>query len=116
MIAGLALSAMTAILYYAAARHPVKPVLRWGAYKRLYSYGARVSVTQFLEFITSNMDTMSAGHYFNAGGVGTYTRGLHVGQHARSSTSGPRSHGSYSRRSAASKRRPSACATPSCLR
>ena len=74
VIAGLAQSAVTAVLYYATTRHPVKPLFRWSVYKRLYSFGARVSVTQFLEFITSNMDTMWAGHFFNAGEVGTYTR------------------------------------------
>ena len=52
----------------------MKPLFRWSVYKRLYSFGARVSVTQFLEFITYNMDTMWAGHFFNAGEVGTYTR------------------------------------------
>jgi O-antigen/teichoic acid export membrane protein len=74
VIAGLALSAITAVLYYAATRHPLKPPFRWSVYRRLYSFGARVSVTQFLEFITFNMDTMWAGHFFNAGEVGTYTR------------------------------------------
>jgi O-antigen/teichoic acid export membrane protein len=74
VIAGLALSATTAVLYYAATRHPLKPLFRWSVYKRLYSFGARVSVTQFLEFVTSNMDTMWAGHFFSAGNVGTYTR------------------------------------------
>lgn len=74
VIAGLAQSAVSAVLYYSVTRHPLKPVFRWSVYKRLYLFGARVSVTQFLEFITYNMDTMWAGHYFNAGQVGTYTR------------------------------------------
>lgn len=74
VVAGLAQSAMSAVLYYAATRHRLKPLFRWSVYERLYSFGARISVTQFLEFITYNMDTMWAGHFFNAGDVGTYTR------------------------------------------
>ena len=72
--ASLALSAITTILYYAATRHTVKPLFRWSVYRPLFSFGARISVTQFLEFITYNMDTMWAGHYFNVGEVGTYSR------------------------------------------
>ena len=74
VIAGLAQSATTAVLYYAATRHSLRPLFRWSVYRPLYSFGSRMSVAQFLEFITFNMDTMWAGHFFNVGQVGTYTR------------------------------------------
>ncbi len=73
--ASLALSAITTILYYSATRHTVRPLFRWSVYKPLFAFGARISVTQLLEFITYNMDTMWAGHYFSVGDVGTYSRG-----------------------------------------
>ena len=38
--ASLALSATTAILYYGATRHPLRPLFRWSVYKPLISFGS----------------------------------------------------------------------------
>ncbi len=66
--------AMTVVMYYALVRHPLKPLFAWRVYQDAVLVGARISVTQFLEFISANMDTMWAGHYLSTGDLGIYTR------------------------------------------
>jgi O-antigen/teichoic acid export membrane protein len=72
--ASLVQSAMTAVTYHALTRHPVRPLFAARVYRTLYSYGARVSVNQFFEFLSANMDTMWAGHYLSTRNLGIYTR------------------------------------------
>ena len=74
VIGALAQGALTVVAYYALTLHSVKPLFRWSVYRTLYSYGARISVIQFLEFFTYNMDTMWAGHFFSTAELGIYTR------------------------------------------
>lgn len=74
VIGALAQGALTVVAYYALTLHSVKPLFRWSVYRTLYSYGARISIIQFLEFFTYNMDTMWAGHFFSTADLGIYTR------------------------------------------
>ncbi len=74
VVASLVQASLASVLYYYFARHPLKPVIGWASYRKLYSFGARVSVISFLEFITYSMDTMWIGHAFSPGQLGTYSR------------------------------------------
>jgi O-antigen/teichoic acid export membrane protein len=72
--ATLAQSVLLAVLHYAAVRHPVTPVLRWGPYRELYGFGARVSVISFLEFLGGDLDTFAVGRFAGTALLGQYNR------------------------------------------
>jgi lipopolysaccharide exporter len=63
-----------AILSYLFSRHSLSFIYRWKYYKPLYSFGARVSVISFFEFIGSNLDTLAIGHFIGAAPLGIYNR------------------------------------------
>ncbi len=72
--ASLSQSIFTGLMAYAATRHSVRPYFRWARYRPLLSYGGRISVTGFLEFITISLDTMLIGRLFGAALLGIYNR------------------------------------------
>lgn len=73
--AALAQSALRSILWYARARHPLRPTFRVEAYKPLYGFGGRVSIISFLEYIGLNLDTFMVGRYLPTAALGQYSRG-----------------------------------------
>jgi lipopolysaccharide exporter len=59
---------------YAMVRHPLLPTLQRKALGAILSFGARVSVVTFLEFLRSNLDTLAVGRWAGASQLGLYNR------------------------------------------
>src|SRR3989304_3879237 len=76
VVAALSQSALSAILSYLFSRHDVSFMFFWKYYKELYSFGSRVSIISFFEFIGSNLDTLAIGHFLGANLLGIYNRAL----------------------------------------
>jgi len=72
--AALSQGAILAILAYFFSRHNLKFIFKWIHYKRLFSFGARVSIISFMEFISSNLDTMTIGRFMGDIALGFYNR------------------------------------------
>jgi lipopolysaccharide exporter len=75
LVAGaLSQSALLAILSYHFSRHTISFIYRWKYYKPLYSFGVRISVISFFEFLGSHLDTLAIGHFIGAISLGIYNR------------------------------------------
>ena len=75
LVAGaLSQSAFLTILSYMFSRHKLLFIYRWKYYKPLYSFGGRVSIISFFEFLGSNLDTLAIGHFIGAASLGIYNR------------------------------------------
>jgi len=72
--ASLSQSAILAILSYIFIRHNVTFIFEWKYFKQLYGFGGRVSIISFMEFISSNLDTMVIGHFLGNVALGFYNR------------------------------------------
>lgn len=59
-------------------RHPKRPLLRAGPYRRLLSYGAALSFGQVTEFLGGNLDTFAVGRWATAGLLGQYNRAYYL--------------------------------------
>lgn len=65
---------LKAVGAYLLIRHAVKPTLDREAYRSILSFGARVSLISFLEFLRSNLDTLAVGRFAGASQLGLYNR------------------------------------------
>ncbi len=72
--AALAQTALSSALQYGKTRHPLRPLLAWAEMKALYSFGGRVSIIGFLEFLGSNLDVLAIGRYTGQSALGHYNR------------------------------------------
>lgn len=72
--AALSQSAIQAILAFLITRHSLIFIFGWKHFKQLYSFGSRVSVISFMEFISSNLDTLAIGHSLGDSLLGVYNR------------------------------------------
>jgi len=72
--ASLTKSLIHAILVHATVRHGVSWVRTGARYRYFFSFGSRVSINGFLEFLGGNLDTMTIGRYIGAGPLGLYNR------------------------------------------
>ncbi len=72
--AALSQSGLTVILSYLFARHDLALIFDWKFFKPLYSFGSRVSMIGFLEFMSSTLDTLVIGRLFGATPLGIYNR------------------------------------------
>jgi lipopolysaccharide exporter len=72
--ASLSQGIIMAILAYAVTQHSVRLYFSWPHYRPLLSYGGRISVTGFLEFISSSLDTILIGRVLGAALLGIYNR------------------------------------------
>ena len=77
--ASLAQAALAAAVYVALCRDELGFALGYGSLKGIYSFGGRVSVIGFLEFVASNLDVLWAGHFLGARATGLYTRATNLG-------------------------------------
>jgi lipopolysaccharide exporter len=55
-------------------RHPVMPTRAPQPYRAILSFGARISVIGFFEFLQSNLDTLAVGRWAGATQLGLYNR------------------------------------------
>jgi O-antigen/teichoic acid export membrane protein len=74
VMAALSQSAFMAVFSYAFSRHKLSFIFRWKYYKPLYSFGSRISVISFFEFLGSNLDTLMIGRFVGAAPLGIYNR------------------------------------------
>ena len=65
---------ITAGWAYAATRHSLRLYFHWAHYRPLLRYGSRITLTSFLEFITSSLDTLLVGRLLGAAALGLYNR------------------------------------------
>lgn len=70
----LSQSALLSLALYLLVRHPVRPMLDWVRVRRLYSFGGRVSMIGFLEFVNGSADTLAVGRFLGEAALGQYTR------------------------------------------
>lgn len=61
-------------IVYAFVRHPLHLTWRWDAYRHLYAFGSRMTVANFLEFVSSSLDVFMLGRLYDAATVGLYNR------------------------------------------
>ena len=59
---------------YFLVRHPVIPTRATQSYRAILSFGARISVVGFFEFLQSNLDTLAVGRWAGATQLGLYNR------------------------------------------
>jgi len=74
VIANLCQPGLIAILAYLCHRHIVLPSFKWEIYRRLFSFGGRVSIICFFEFVGFNVDTLVIGRVWGAQLLGIYSR------------------------------------------
>ncbi|MFT2007797.1 lipopolysaccharide biosynthesis protein [Pontibacter sp. 13R65] len=72
--ASLAQAALVAVGSYAVTRHNVLMLFQWESYKPLFSYGSKMSVISFLEFLATNLDTILIGRALGSHRLGLYNR------------------------------------------
>lgn len=74
VFASLSQSLILAILTFLIIKHKITLSFSWAHYKPLISFGSKVSVISFLEFIGSSLDTILIGRYFGDIKLGFYNR------------------------------------------
>jgi len=67
-------TAVKALATYAMVRHPLLPTAERSAVRTILSFGLRVSLIGFLEFLRSNLDTLAVGRWAGADQLGLYDR------------------------------------------
>ena len=74
VFASLIQSVLIMAITFLIIRHELTLSFSWTHYKPLFSYGSRVSIISFLEFIGSSLDTIVIGRYFGSSQLGIYNR------------------------------------------
>ncbi len=74
--ASLTQTALLAIGAYVVARHNVLLHFEWSSYKPLFSYGSKMSIVSFLEFISISLGSILIGRAFGSYKLGIYDRAL----------------------------------------
>lgn len=76
--ASLGQGALAAAAYTLLCRDEVGLGLNVHSFRAIYSFGGRVSLIGFAEFIAANLDTLWTGHYLGARATGLYTRATNI--------------------------------------
>lgn len=76
--ATLAQSIVASIVFNLLARPSARPVAHRRPYRELLGFGSTLSVTQFLEFVTGNLDTVIVGRASGSAALGFYSRALNL--------------------------------------
>jgi O-antigen/teichoic acid export membrane protein len=72
--ASLGQGALLVAAYTLYCRRDIGLSLDRGSLKAIYSFGGRVSLIGFAEFLGTNLDTLWSGHYLGSRATGLYTR------------------------------------------
>jgi len=72
--ATLTQAGLSAVWCYALCRHPVRPLLRGEAVRRLYAYGGRISIISFFEWLGEYIDNLAVGRFAGVSALGAYNR------------------------------------------
>ena len=78
VVAALVSNAAQAVWQYALLRHPVRPPLRAEPYREVCSYGMRLSGAHVMDYVGSNLDTVTVGRVSGAAVLGQYSRGYQL--------------------------------------
>lgn len=70
----LAQPALTLVLAYAAARHPLRPCPRWRPCRGLLAYGSQLSLTGFAEYLFFFAEPSAVGRVWGGATLGVYNR------------------------------------------
>ena len=76
VFASLTQTALVALGSYFVIRHNVLLHFNWDSYKPLFSYGSKMSVIGFLEFISISLGSILIGRAFGSYKLGIYDRAL----------------------------------------
>jgi len=74
VFASLAQSLVNGCGAYLMTRHSIRFFFNWKMYRPLFSFGSRISVISFLEFIGGSIDTLLIGRYLGTENLGLYNR------------------------------------------
>ena len=74
VFASLTQNALIAIITFFIIKHKLSLSISWKHYKPLLSFGSRVSIISFLEFVGSSLDTILIGRFFGSNLLGIYNR------------------------------------------
>ncbi|OKL38799.1 lipopolysaccharide biosynthesis protein [Pontibacter flavimaris] len=74
VIATLTQATLVAVGAYFITRHNVLPLFKWESYKPLFSYGSKMSIISFLEFLSQDMATILIGKTLGPYSLGIYDR------------------------------------------
>ena len=72
--AAITQSGVVGLLALGSTRHEVKPLFSWKIGRKLVSFGGRVSIIGFLEFLSANLDILVIGQIMGAASLGLYNR------------------------------------------
>lgn len=78
VVGSLSQAGLMTLLSYLFERHTVTASFHWKTHKRLISFGGRLSVISFFEFIGYNVDTLVIGRVWGANSLGVYTRSFAI--------------------------------------
>ena len=67
-------SAITCLGSYLLVRHDLRFFFEWKTYRPLFSFGSRISIISFFEFLGSSVDTLLIGRYLGPVQLGFYNR------------------------------------------
>ncbi|MBB5360963.1 oligosaccharide flippase family protein [Deinococcus humi] len=74
VISAIAQAVIQLILLYSATRHTLTPIFRWSAYQGLFSFGVKATAVNFLEYLSSILDTLIIGKLYSPVALGAYSR------------------------------------------
>ena len=78
VFAGIAQQIVMLVLSMYFARPDIRPFINWATYKPLLSYGSRISIISFLEYIASSIDTFLIARFFGSNDLGLYNRARNI--------------------------------------
>ncbi len=74
-ISQIAQALIQMVILYAYTRHSLRMTFRPESYRVLYAFATRVTVINFLEFISSNLDSLMLARLYPSAALGLYSRG-----------------------------------------
>lgn len=73
-------SILRMILNYAYTRHSLKLLFKWQYHKHFFSYGTRLSLTNFMEFLSANVSPILIGRFFGDNKLGFFRQANMIAQ------------------------------------
>ena len=74
VFAALSQAFFSAVIAYVLVRHSLKFTFNFEHYKPLFSFGSKVTIISFFEFIGGSLDTLLIGRFLGASLLGIYNR------------------------------------------
>lgn len=76
--AALTQSLLVCAGYNLLGRPAAKPIAKWRPYRELLLFGSTLSLAQFVEFVTNNLDLIVVGRVSGSAALGYYSRALNL--------------------------------------